>query len=127
MSSTGWGARLGHLHAAQKCDSSSGSPLPYALPAPCVLPRSKLFSSPISLEDCLSGLWSAASAQRWSSDKLQFPVSELLRAKTYRKVDVTATRSAEEGTLPLGSVVALLTLGRAGGIIQSPSAPLLVS
>ena len=91
----GGGACPGHLHVAQKCDLSSGSPLPFgvrhadgargtqpsALPASYVFLRSKLFTSPISLEDCLSGLWSAASAQHWSSDRLQFPLLELLRAK----------------------------------------------
>ena len=52
-----------------------------ALLAPCVFPRSELSSSPTSLENCLSGLWSAASAQHSSSNKLQFPLLELLRAK----------------------------------------------
>ena len=40
---------------------------------------------------------------------------------------MTATRSSEEGLLTLGSVVVLFTLGRAGGIIHSPSALPLVS
>ena len=40
---------------------------------------------------------------------------------------MTATSSSEEGMLTLGSIVVLLTLGRAGGIIHSPSALLLPS
>ena len=76
----------------------------------------------------MSGLWSAASAQHWSSDKLQFPLLELVRAKKDpRKGRHDGHKVLRGRHVDFGVSCGSARPRQAGGIIQSPSALLLVS